>query len=179
MSGNKPEVKPVKLICAVLFSESVDLDSISKDLNSRFGDMDIKSPVFDFNLSDYYENEMGKSLKKRFYSFEKLVMPDDLAEIKNSTIKIESQYSSNGKRTVNLDPGYLEESKLVLASTKNFSHRIYLKDGIWAELTLSYANGNFVTHPWTYPDYATEPAFEFLLKVREIYGRQLKALFRP
>lgn len=176
MSAAKPKVKPVKLICAVLYSDSVDLDSVNKELESRFGTVDLKSPVFDFDLSDYYENEMGKSLKKRFYSFEKLVMPDELAGIKNTTVKIESKYSSNNKRSVNLDPGYLEESKLVLASTKNFSHRIYLKDGIWGELTLSYANGNFVTHPWTYPDYASELAFEFLKEVREIYSRQLKTM---
>ena len=178
MPATKPKVRPVKLICAVLYSESVDLDSIDKDLNSRFGDIDLRSPDFDFDLSDYYENEMGKDLKKRLYSYEKLVMPDDLADIKNATVKIESKYSSHNKRPVNLDPGYLEESKLVLASTKNFSHRIYLKDGIWGELTLSYAKGNFVIHPWTYPDYVSELAFESLRETREIYSRQLKAIFR-
>ena len=117
---------------------------------------------------------MGDGLKKQFFSFEKPVMPDQLADIKNSTNEIESGYSVNGKRTVNLDPGYLEESKMILASTKNFSHRIYLKDGIWAELTLSYANGKFVTHPWTYPDYQTELAYDFLSKVREKYISQLR-----
>jgi hypothetical protein len=119
---------------------------------------------------------MGEDPKKQFLSFDKLIMPDQLADIKNSTNRIESQYSIEGKRTINLDPGYLEESKLILASTKNFSHRIYLRAGIWAELTLSYAAGKFVTHPWTYPDYQTELAYDFLHKAREIYIGQLKTL---
>ena len=121
------------------------------------------------NTAGLFEN-----LKKQFLSFEILIMPDQLADIKNSTIKIETEYSRDGNRSVNLDPGYLEESKLVLASTKNYSHRIYLKDGIWAELTLSYAAGKFVTYPWTYPDYQTELAYDFLKKTRDIYISQLK-----
>lgn len=174
MPAAKPKVKPVKLICAVLFSPAADLDKAIAYLESLFGKIDHKSPIYDFNFTDYYIDEMGKDLKKQFLSFENLIMPDQLADIKNSTNKIESRYSINGKRTVNLDPGYLEESKLILASTKNFSHRIYLKNGIWAELTLSYASGKFVTHPWTYPDYQTELAYDFLRKVREIYISQLK-----
>lgn len=176
MPAAKPEVRPVKLICAVMFSPAADLESAVADLENRFGKIDHKSPVYEFNFTDYYNHEMGEDLKKRFLSFENLIMPDQLADIKNSTIKIETDYSKNGKRTVNLDPGYLEESKLVLASTKNFSHRIYLKDGIWGELTLSYAGGRFVTHHWTYPDYQTELAYDFLKKARDIYIGQLKSI---
>ena len=174
MPGAKPKVKPVKLICAALYSQSADLDKAIADLENQFGTIDHRSPVYDFTFTDYYDDEMGYDLKKQFLSFEKPVMPDQLADIKNSTNKIEAKYSADRKRTVNLDPGYLEESKLILASTKNFSHRIYLKDGIWAELTLSYASGKFVTHPWTYPDYQTELAYDFLTKVREIYIGQLR-----
>ena len=176
MPGAKPRVKPVKLICAVLFAPPADINKAIADLENRFGKMDHESRVFDFDFTDYYSNEIGENLRKQFLSFDKLVMPDQLADIKNSTGEIESKYLTNGKRTINLDPGYLEESKLILASTKNFSHRIYLGDGIWAELTLSYAGGKFVTHPWTYPDYQTQLAYEFLRKVREIYIRQLKEL---
>ncbi|UCC80366.1 MAG: DUF4416 family protein [Candidatus Zixiibacteriota bacterium] len=174
MPGVKPKVKPVKLICAALFFPTADLDSAVADLENLFGKIDHKSPIYDFTFTDYYNDEMGKGLKKFFLSFENLIMPDQLADIKNSTNKIEAKYSAEGKRTVNLDPGYLEESKLILASTKNFSHRIYLKDGIWAELTLSYASGKFVTHPWSYPDYQTELVYDFLRKVRDIYISQLK-----
>jgi hypothetical protein len=116
---------------------------------------------------------MGSDLQKRFYSFERLVSPDSLPDIKNATIKIESEFCVDGKRTVNLDPGYLEESKLVLASTKNFSHRIYLRDNIWAEVTMRYARGKWITHDWTYPDYSQDLGIEFLSKEREIYKGQL------
>jgi hypothetical protein len=176
MPAAKPKVKPVKMICAVLFSPAADIDNVIIDLENRFGKIDHESPVYDFTFTGYYNNEMGMDLKKQFISFEKLIMPDQLADTKKSTNGIESNYSKDEKRTINLDPGYLEESKLVLASTKNFSHRIYLKDGIWAELTLSYANGKFVTHPWTYPDYQTELAYDFLRKAREIYIKQLKSI---
>jgi hypothetical protein len=174
MPAAKPKVKPVKLICAVLFPPAADLDKVVDDIENAFSKIDHKSPVYDFNFTYYYNDEMGKGLRKQFLSFDKLIMPDQLADIKNSTNKIEAEYLVDGNRTVNLDPGYLEESKLILASTKNFSHRIYLKDGIWAELTLSYASGKFVTHPWTYPDYQTDLAYDFLKKVREIYINQLK-----
>ena len=174
MPAAKPKVKPVKLICAALFSPVSDFDRAIEDLENLFGKIDHKSPEYDFTFTDYYNDEMGENLKKQFLSFDKPIMPNQLADIKISTNKIEADYSIKGKRTVNLDPGYLEESKLILASTKNFSHRIYLKDGIWAELTLSYASGKFVTHPWTYPDYQTELAFDFLDKARKIYISQLR-----
>lgn len=172
MPGAKPEPKPVKLICGALYQGTFDLDRLDKKLTSRFGPIDLKSESFAFDFTDYYENEMGRNLIKQFYSFEKLIMPDLLADIKNITISIEADFSVNGKRIVNLDPGYLEESKLVLASTKNFSHRIYLRDGIWAEVTLSYAKGEFVSHPWTYPDHSQPLAIDFFKEVRQKYRRQ-------
>jgi hypothetical protein len=176
MPAAKPEVKPVKLICAVMFAPAADVDRTVADLEKLLGQSDLKSPIYNFDFTNYYNDEMGDGLKKQFLSFEKLIMPDQLADIKNSTNQIEADYSIEGKRTVNLDPGYMEESKLILASTKNYSHRIYLKDGIWAELTLSYAGGKFVTHPWTYPDYQTELTYEFLSKVRDRYIGQLKTI---
>jgi hypothetical protein len=169
----KPKVKPVKLICGITYNRSVDLNSIDSLLILYFGPIENKTRIFDFDYSDYYKDEMGIELKKVFYSFEELIQPDSLADIKNKTISIESEYATDNKRNFNLDPGYIEESKLVLASTKNFSHRIYLKDNIWAEVTLTYTNNQFKTHPWTYPDYATELASEFFKKVREIYRKQI------
>jgi hypothetical protein len=170
----KPKVKPVKLICGILFNRDFNLDKAEDKLITLLGPLDLKSPIFDFVFTDYYASEMGNNLQKCFYSFERLVMPDMLPDIKNNTIKIEDGFSIDGKRAVNLDPGYLEESKLVLASTKNFSHRIYLRDNIWAEVTMRYARGKWITHDWTYPDYSQELGIEFLSKVREIYKRQLE-----
>lgn len=176
MSGVKPDVKPVKLICGVLYQETADLKRLNDQLASRWGPIDLKSDPFFFNFTDYYAGEMGEDLVKQFYAFENLILPDSLADIKNTTILIEKELSFEGPRTVNIDPGYLEESKLVLASTKNFSHRIYLKNGIWAEVTLRYEKGDFVVHPWTYPDYAQPLAIEFLKTVREKYRTQLHDL---
>lgn len=173
MPGAKPRLRPVKLICGVLFRPSADLESVAKDLQLRLGPIDLRSPVFEFIFTDYYEKEMGKALKKEFLSFERLVMPDCLPDIKISTIAIENEFAVDGARIVNIDPGYLEESKLVLASTKNFSHRVYLRDNIWAEVTLRYVRGQFVKHDWTYPDYSQPLAIDFLKNVREIYRRQL------
>jgi hypothetical protein len=173
---HKPKVKPAKLICGVLFNRNFDIRKAEDKLITLLGPIDLKSPIFDFVFTDYYSSEMGSNLQKRFYSFERLVMPDMLADIKNATIKIEEQFASNGNRIVNLDPGYLEESKLVLASTKNFSHRIYLRDNIWAEVTMRYARGKWITHDWTYPDYSQDLGLEFLSKVREIYKGQLERL---
>lgn len=173
MSAEKPEVKPVKLIAGVMFGRSADAGRVEQLLIDAFGAIDLVSNPYDFSFTDYYEKEMGTDLVKRFYSFEKLIAPYDLPRIKNETIRIESKFAEKGKRTVNLDPGYMEESKLVLASTKNFSHRIYLGDNIWGEITLRFERGEFVTHPWTYADYATPLAFDFFKRVRENYRRQL------
>ena len=175
MPEAKPEVKAVKLLCGVLYSKTVDLNRLDSRLQSLMGSVDSKSEPFDFTFTDYYKEEMGSDLVKQFCSFEKLIQPDGLADIKNATISIETDFSIKGGRTVNLDPGYLEESKLVLASTKNFSHRIYLRDNIWAEVTMRYEKGEFVTHPWTYPDYSQRLAIEFLKSAREIYKKQLTA----
>jgi len=173
MLDAKPEVKPVKLICGVMFQPTIDIDAVDSALTELFGLIDSRSDPFDFSFTDYYEKEMGTGLAKRFYSFHKLIQPDSLASIKNKTNGTEAIFSVDNKRTVNLDPGYLEESKLVLASTKNFSHRIYLGDKIWGEVTLRYEKGEFVTHPWTYADYAIPLAFEYFRKVRERYRKQL------
>ena len=174
MPGAKPRVRPVKLICGVLHTRPFDLDALDNKLTALFGPIESKSPIFDFIFTDYYSSEMGADLKKQFYSFEKLIEPDTLPDIKHATIEIESALSSDAKRTVNLDPGYLEESKLVLASTKNFSHRIYLRDNIWAEVTMRFALGKFLIHDWTYPDYSQELAIDYFTAVREKYKIQLE-----
>lgn len=173
MPDGKPDVRPVKLICAVMSSPKADLDSVDRALISSFGPVDIKSDKFEFTFTDYYSEEMGNGLFKQFYSFENLIPPDTLSDIKNDTIGIEAKHSVDGRRTVNLDPGYIEESKLVLASTKNFSHRIYLGSNIWGEITLRFFHGQFSPNPWTYPDYLTPLALVFLNKVRDKYRLQL------
>ncbi|MCD6160997.1 MAG: DUF4416 family protein [candidate division Zixibacteria bacterium] len=160
---------PVKLICAVTFAPSVDIENILTALENTFGIIESKSEIINFNHTDYYDSEMGTDLQKMLVSFERLFKPQDLWLAKLTTIDIEKIFKKNGKRRINLDPGYLETSKLVLASTKNFSHRIYLNEGIWAEVALIYSGQQFQKLPWTYPDYMDIKFIKFLEATREKY----------
>jgi hypothetical protein len=158
---------PVKLICGITLSPKIALDDVIENLEYTFGLIDRRSEIIRFTHTEYYNDEMGSNLQKLLVSFERSFHPEDLWLAKRSTIDIESIYAVEGKRRVNLDPGYVEPSKLILASTKNFSHRIYLQQGIYAEVTMTYSGGQFHKLPWTYPDYQ-EPVFlRFLESVRE------------
>ncbi|MEW6088149.1 MAG: DUF4416 family protein [bacterium] len=171
--GKEINSPPVKLITAIYTNQINLFTVIEEKLAGKFGDIDSKSEIFDFNYTDYYEKEMGKDLKKRFISFEKLIEPPELADIKIFTNHVESQYLKDNKRRVNIDPGYLTLAKLVLASTKDYSHRIYLKSGIYAEVTLFYQDNEFRCLPWTYPDYKSEFGLSFFKKARSVYHKQI------
>ncbi len=136
-------------------------------LTKKFGKISHRTDPVNFTFTDYYNKEMGEGIKRFWIAFSKLIYENSLADIKNTTINIEKEFSLNGKRTINLDPGYLNLSRLILASTKDFSHRIYLKDGIYGEITLIYRNKTFSVLPWTYPDYASDIAVDFFKKIRK------------
>ena len=137
----KPE--KVKLIAAVTFMNNDEYRETKHLLENHFGTIDSESEIFDFIHTDYYEEEMGKDLKKVFLSFRQLINPDDLTAIKIKTNTIENSFLREGKRKVNVDPGYLSGAKLILATTKNYAHRIYLKDGIYGDLHLFYKDDEF------------------------------------
>ena len=152
---------------------------IEKELEKQFGAIDLKSPVFDFTFTDYYKPEMGGGLKKIFFSFRNLISPQEIVSVKIATNRLEETYRlpqpvDGISRPINLDPGYLDGSKLVLASTKNYAHRIYLNNGIYAEITFLYSKNQFHPLPWTYPDYQTEPYLIFFQQVRTTCLTQLK-----
>jgi|Deesub1362B_J571_1020462.scaffolds.fasta_scaffold00008_183 hypothetical protein len=173
MAEIKPP-KPVKLFTAV-FTARIDLfEDIKRTLEKEFGIIDFQSEIFPFENTDYYEKEMGKNLKKIFYFFKNLIAPDKIVDIKIKTIEIEKKFMIQGKRQINIDPGYLGLSKIVLASTKDFSHRIYLGNGIYAEVTLFFKRGTFHIFPYTYPDYRTEGYIKTFIKVREILKNQIE-----
>lgn len=164
----------VKLIIG-MFSNKVELfKEVKKILEEKFGQVDFESPILPFNKTNYYEKEMGKDLKRIFCSFKELIRPEDLAEIKIFTNSIEEKFLDNGKRQINIDPGYLTLSKLVLATTKDYSHRIYLKEGIYAEATLRFEKGAFVPLEYTYPDYRTQEYLNIFNQIRQIYLTQNK-----
>lgn len=174
--GRIKEPKPVKVFCAVMFAHQDTFYSGLRKLESFFGKVDIKSDVFPFDFTEYYREEMGENLKKVFVSFEKIMSPENCLEWKLFTNEIEKQHSLNpqkSSRTINLDPGYLDLSKVVLLTTKDYSHRIYLGNGIYAEITFLWKHGKFEHMLWTYPDYKTDIATKFFEKTRETLKKQL------
>jgi hypothetical protein len=144
-------------------------------LQMRFGAVDMESEIFSFDCTDYYAKEMGENLKRKFVTFEPLIAQDQLAQIKIFTNEMEEKFA--GKygfvRPVNLDPGLLLASKIILASCKDFSHRIYLRRGVYAEVTLQFFKRGCKLLPWTYPDFRKEEYHRFFLEVRERYLKQL------
>jgi hypothetical protein len=125
----------------------------------------------DFNATDYYAAEMGPKLKRIFLSFARPAALDGIWKTKLRTNRIEKKFSLNGRRTVNIDPGYVDLSKMVLFSTKDYSHRPYLAKGIFAEVTLYYREGTFRTWPWTYPDYRQDSYIDIFNHIREMHKR--------
>jgi hypothetical protein len=171
----------VKLMTGIIYSDEYFMEKSVNIFKNRYGEIDFESEKIRFSYTEYYNDEMGSVLHRKFISFENLIEPSELPSIKAFTNDIELKFSQPGcngpKRRVNIDPGYLELSKLVLASTKNFAHRIYLDKGIFAETTLLYRNGKFDELEWTYPDYKSSFAKEFFTKVRAAYASQLKGNF--
>ena len=166
--------KPVKVFVGLLITQLFILPQVYKLLEEKLGAIDLKSQLMDFNFTRYYEAEMGLELKRQFLSFHNLMSPDELVEIKLFTRELEQSLAKEGKRLVNLDPGYLTPAKIVLASTKDFSHRLYLGQGIYGEVTLLFRHKRFEPLPWTYPDYHTEAYQRFFYELRAQYMAQLK-----
>ena len=166
----------VKLIIGAITSSEGILIKAKVLLQKRFGPLDFESAIMPFNCTQYYEKEMGSDLLRQFFSFQRLINPQKLAAIKLSTNRLEKRLSRQGgkfKRKINLDPGYLSCSKLVLATCKNYSHRIYLDKGVYAEVTLYFQRGTFQPWPWTYPDYRTKGYIQSFNAIRKIYLKQL------
>jgi len=166
--------KPVKLIMSIIYKKEEIFNCALEDIIKTFGQTDFTTEILPFDFTDYYYKEMGSLLNRRFMSFLKLMAPEALPKIKIETNQIELKYSINSNRQVNIDPGYISAERLVLATGKNFTHRIYLNDGVYADLTLIYQNKNFRPLPWTYPDYATPKIREIFKQIRENYLLQLK-----
>jgi hypothetical protein len=147
---------------------------IAFDLEQAFGAIDMVGPWMDFDYTDYYTPEMGRPLHRRMLVFKELIAQLDLARIKLRTNEIELRYAQAGKRSVNIDPGYLLYERFVLATGKNYSHRIYIGEGIYADLTLIYQKGAYRPLPWTYPDYADAAMGDFLMRARQKFGEDIK-----
>jgi hypothetical protein len=165
---------PAKLVIGFFLKEKNLVISVVKALIEKFGPVDIVSSWVPFNFTTYYETEMGQPLFRRMLAFETLIKQSALSEIKRITNDLELEYLKHSKRRVNLDPGYLLRERFVLATGKNYSHRIYIGQGIYADLTLIYTKGRFIKLPWTYPDYAQQNMLNYLERVRNKYVIDLK-----
>jgi len=145
-------------------------------MEDLFGPVDWRSPLLPFDRTRYYGKEMGWPLRRRFLSFRNLISPDEIVEIKLKTNNLEVEYGEGDRRTVNIDPGYVALERMVLATGKNYTHRIYLTKGIYADLTLVFRRGTFTPLEWTYKDYADPRVVEYFNLVRETYKQQLKSV---
>jgi hypothetical protein len=166
--------RPAKLVIGLIMKDKALFEPLGVELAAGFGSVDIVSSWMPFDYTAYYEPEMGTPLFRRVLTFKKLINQDELPEIKLTTNRLEHSFAQSGSRRVNIDPGYLLYERFVLASGKNFSHRIYIGSSIYADLTLIYQRGRFEKLPWTYPDYADEPMLAFLTQVRNKYAVDIK-----
>ncbi|MFC1804760.1 DUF4416 family protein [Candidatus Omnitrophota bacterium] len=164
--------QPVKLITSLFFKEEEIFKDSKKTLIRRFGVTDFESRSIPFTHTDYYEKEFGRHLARRFLSFKRLIRPEELPGIKVFTNKIESKSSKEACRRINIDPGYINLAKLVLATAKDYGHRTYLGKGIFAEVTLFYREGSFRPWEWTYPDYKTPESIGIFNRIRATYAQQ-------
>jgi len=165
-----------KLIIGVIYHDKEILDKAMKILINEFGETDGVCEEFSFSeeFSNYYDEEIGGEGLRRIYSFKETVDPERQAEIKEFTNKIEEKFSVDGNRKINLDPGFINHGRLMLATTKAAGFRIPLKNGIYTELTLFYARGEWHKLPWSYRDYQSERVQRFLSEARRIYLEQRK-----
>ena len=164
------------LFTGTLYSDREIFNQASEILKRDFGDILLISPPSPWDYSRYYKNELGSPVFRQFIFFKPIIDPGTLADIKIRTIGIENSFSSNSRRKINIDPGYLTLAKIVLASTKNYSHRIYLGKGIYAELTLLYRNrtNTYAPHLFTYTDYQEKQNIDLFLKVRGMLKKMLE-----
>jgi hypothetical protein len=149
-------------------------DAAQRELIAQFGPLDYESILMPWGFTDYYTKELGENLLRKFLAFERLIDPERLAEIKLFTNQLEGKFSQEGARRINLDPGYLDSAKVVLATTKNRDHRIYIGQGVFAEVTLHFRGKSFRAWEWTYPDYATPEYIAIFNQIRRLYRGQLE-----
>ena len=172
--GKANQPAPVKLVVGMFSGNEALLGVARSHLEERFGPTDYQSHTLPFDHTDYYTPEFGPGLLREFTAFRDLIDPGALADVKLDTNALEQELAQFGKRRINLDPGYVSLSKLVLATTKDHGHRVYLDKGIYAEITLRFKDKRFRPWEWTYPDYRTPEYLRIVEEIRGIYAAQLR-----
>jgi hypothetical protein len=165
----------VKLFVAFLYNPAAPIADIEKKLDARFGERQFSYGPVPFSWTDYYRKEMGSSLNKLYFNYQTGINREDLPAIKIFTNELEQTFSDGrGNRQVNIDPGYIARDKVVLATTKDFYHRLHLADGIFGEVTLHYRKGKFRYFSWTYPDFRDPAVMQFLERVRSPLVKEIR-----
>jgi hypothetical protein len=173
--GERRTILPVTPLVAMLAARVEYIDAARAPLRALLGPIEFESERFPFERTEYYDEEMGTGLFRQFFTFERKADPAELADWKVATNALEKTLapilapSGTPRRPLNLDPGYVTSAKLLLASTKDFAHRIYLRDGIFAEITLNFRAGKWLNHMFTFPDFKSGRYDAFLKKVRDHY----------
>lgn len=171
--GQIVEPFKVKLIAALLWNASVRIEDIYRRIEKEWGPIEAYSTVYDFIHTGYYRDEFGDRLKKQFVSFENPVDINEMPDIKIRGNELENEFARDVQRCVNIDPGYIANAKLVMPTTKNLPHRVYIGKNIYADLQLIYKKPTFQTILWTFADYKEPFNLEFFNKVRDRYMEQL------
>lgn len=168
--------KHIKLFVGLITNEIPLIERTKDALIKRFGEIDSQSNILNFDFTAYYNKEMGNNLKREFLSFKKLISMENINTVKIFTNKLEEKFSTQGKRRINIDPGYISLSKLVLLTTKDYYHRIYLGKGVYAEVTLYYKDKTLQPFEWTYPDFKSKNYLDFFNGLRDNYSSQLETV---
>jgi len=171
-------VEPVKYFVAVLYRDPAVLERLRGELVRRWGTIDYEGRDHPFDLTDYYRDEMGESLVRRIVAFERLMPPTELVAMKHACNGIEEQFAIGGRRQVNLDCGYLDHHKVVLASMKGAGHKLYLADGVWGDFTCRWQRGAFQPFEWSFPDFKEGRYRDELARIRERLLAQRKGTTR-
>jgi hypothetical protein len=166
------------LFTAIMVNDKELIPKIDKILSDTFSKIELVSDIYDFNHSDYYNPEMGDLIFKYFISFDLLINKEDLPNVKKETISIEDEFLIERKgsicRNINIDPGYLTHSKVIVSTSKNYSHRIHLKDGVFAELTYIISKEGWKPLEWTYPDYRSNLVIDYFTRLRTDFIKKIK-----
>lgn len=174
-AGKPAEAPQVKFIAAILMHwDDEKWEGFLKDIGEAVGEIDQIGAPYPFDHTDYYGDEMGIDLRRMIVSFRRLGPPTALVPLKLRAYEMEKQFSREGMRTINIDPGYMDFHKVVLASFKEGPQKIYLTQGIWADPQLLFQHGAFKPLPWTFPDFQKGLYNTTLAAIRECYKKQMK-----
>jgi hypothetical protein len=168
------EPAPVLRLCSCLTAEPELLSTVESELARNYGEVALKSPAFPFDTSDYYREEMGDGLERHWLCFRELFGAERLPEYRLTTGRIEARLTAAGDRRVNLDPGYLDLGKLVLASLKEAPDKIYMGQGVWAHTCLKFRQGEFTAPDHSFPDFRDGRFDAFMLEARNFYKSLLQ-----